>query len=51
MAQFRCGNTQLELMLGAWKGVPHAERLYWGYDLGKVEDEEHLFFVSKYIES
>jgi len=28
LAQFRCGNTQLEVMLGAWKGVPYVERLY-----------------------
>jgi hypothetical protein len=33
-------------MLGAWKGVPYAERLCQGYDLGKVEDEEHLLFIS-----
>jgi len=32
-------------VLGAWKGVPYAERLCRGYDLGKVEDEEHLLLV------
>jgi hypothetical protein len=36
---------QLEAMLGAWKGVPYAERLCRGYDLGKVEDEEHLLLI------
>jgi hypothetical protein len=45
LAWFWCGNTQLEVMLGAWKGVPYAKRLCWGYDLGKVEDEEHLLLV------
>jgi hypothetical protein len=28
-----------------WKGVPYIERFCQGYDLGKVEDEEHLFLV------
>jgi len=23
LIQFRCGNTQLEVVLGAWKGVPY----------------------------
>jgi hypothetical protein len=32
-------------MLGAWKGMPYAERLCQGYNLGKVEDEEHLLRV------
>ncbi len=45
LARFQCGNSQLEVLLGAWKGVPYAERLCRGYDLGKVEDEEHLFLV------
>jgi hypothetical protein len=45
LAQLQCGNTQLEIMLGAWKGVPYTKRLCWGCDLGKVKDEEHLFFV------
>ncbi len=45
LAWFQCGNTQLEVVLGAWKGVPYVERLCQGYDLGKVEDEKHLFFV------
>ncbi len=27
LAQFQCGNTQLEVVLGAWKGVPYIERL------------------------
>jgi hypothetical protein len=44
LVQFQCGNTQLEVVLGAWKGVPYAERLCRG-DLGKVEDEEHLLLV------
>jgi hypothetical protein len=25
--------------------MPYIERLCWGCDLGKVEDEEHLLFV------
>jgi hypothetical protein len=45
LAQFWCGNTQLQVVLSAWKGVPYAERLFWGYNLGKVEDEEHLLLV------
>jgi hypothetical protein len=45
LARFRCGNTQLEVVLGAWKGMPYAERLCRGYDLGKVEDEEHLLLI------
>jgi hypothetical protein len=45
LAWFRCGNSQLEVVLGAWKGVPYVERFCRGYDLGKVEDEEHLFLV------
>ncbi len=45
LAQFWCGNMQLEVVLGAWKGLPYTKKLCWGYDLGKVEDEEHLFFV------
>jgi hypothetical protein len=45
LARFWCGNTQLEVVLGAWKGVPHAKRLCWGCDLGKVEDEKHLLLV------
>jgi hypothetical protein len=36
---------QLEVVLSAWKGMPYAERLCRGYDLGKVEDEEHLFLI------
>jgi hypothetical protein len=39
LAQFRCGNTQLEVVLGAWKGVPYVKRLCRGCNLGKVEDE------------
>jgi hypothetical protein len=42
---FRCGNTQLEIVLGAWKGMPYAERLCRGCDLGKVKNEEHLLLV------
>ncbi len=45
LAWFRCGNTQLEAVLGAWKGVPYAERLCRGCDLGKVKDEEHLLLI------
>jgi hypothetical protein len=45
MAQFWYGNTYLEVMLGAWKGVPYAKRFYQDYDLGKVEDEKHLLLV------
>jgi len=44
-ARFRCGNTQLEAVLGVWKGVPYTEKLCRGYNLGKVEDEEHLFLI------
>jgi hypothetical protein len=44
-AQFWCGNTQLEVVLGAWKGMPNAKRLCQSCDLGKVEDERHLLFV------
>jgi hypothetical protein len=28
-----------------WKGVPYVEKLYRGFDLGKVKDEEHLLLV------
>jgi hypothetical protein len=45
LAWFRCGNTQLEAILGAWKGVPYAERLCRSCNLGKVEDEEHLLLI------
>jgi len=45
LTRFWCDNTQLEVMLGAWKGVPYIETLYQGCDLGKVEDEKHLFLV------
>ncbi len=45
LAQFQRGNTQLEVVLGVWKGVPYAGRLCRGCDLGKVEDEEHLLLV------
>jgi hypothetical protein len=27
LAQFRCGNTQLEVMLGVWKGMPYTKKL------------------------
>jgi hypothetical protein len=36
---------QLEVVLGVWKGVPYAKKLCQSYDLGKVEDEEHLLLV------
>ncbi len=36
---------QFEVVLGAWKGVPYAKKLCRSYDLGKVEDEEHLFLI------
>jgi len=45
LVQFRCGNTQLEVVLGVWKGVPYTERLCRGYNLGKVKNEEHLLLV------
>jgi hypothetical protein len=45
LAWFRCDNTQLEAVLGAWKGMPYTKRLCRSYDLGKVEDEEHLLFI------
>jgi hypothetical protein len=45
LAWFRCGNMQLEVVLGAWKGVPYAEKLCQGYNLGKVEDEEHFLLI------
>jgi len=45
LAQFQCGNTQLEAVLGVWKGVPYTERLCQGYDLGGVEDEKHLLLI------
>jgi hypothetical protein len=32
-------------MLSVWKGVPYVEKLCQGYDLEKVEDEEHLLLV------
>jgi hypothetical protein len=45
LARFRCGNSQLKVVLGSRKGVPYVERLCRNCDLGKVEDEEHLFLV------
>jgi hypothetical protein len=36
---------QFEVVLGVWKGVPYAERLCQGFDLGKVKDEEHLVLI------
>jgi hypothetical protein len=45
LAQFWCGNINLEVILSAWKDVPYAKRLCWGCNLGKVEDEEHLLLV------
>ncbi len=42
---FQCDNMQLEVVLGAWKGVPYAERFCRSCDLGKVEDEEHLLLI------
>ncbi len=45
LAQIRCGNSQLEVVLGAWKDVPYAKRLCRGCDLRKLEDEEHLLLV------
>jgi hypothetical protein len=46
LTQFRCGNSQLEVVLGAWKGMPYVKKLCRDYDLGKVENEEHLLLVS-----
>ncbi len=45
LAWFRCDNSQFEVVLGAWKGMPYIERLCRGCDLGKVKDEEHLLLV------
>jgi hypothetical protein len=45
LSQFRCDNSHLQVMLGAWKGMPYTKRLCWGYNLGKVEDEKHLLLV------
>jgi len=45
LARFWCDNSQFEVVLGAWKGVPYSKRFCQGYDLGKVEDEEHLLLV------
>jgi len=45
LARFRCDNSQLEVVLGPWKGVPYAKRFCQGCDLGKVKDEEHLLLV------
>jgi hypothetical protein len=45
LARFWCDNMQLEVVLGAWKGVPYAERLCRGCDLGKVKDEIHLLLI------
>jgi hypothetical protein len=45
LARFRCGNSKLEVVLDAWKGVPYAKRLCQGCDLGKVEDEKHLLLI------
>jgi hypothetical protein len=45
LLRVQCGNSQLEVVLGAWKGVPYVERFCQGYNLGKVEDEEHLLLV------
>jgi hypothetical protein len=45
LARFWCGNMQLDIMLGAWKGMPYAEKLCRGCNLGKVKDEEHLLLV------
>jgi hypothetical protein len=42
LAWFRCGNLQLEVVLSVWKGVPYTKRLCRSYDLGEVEDEDHL---------
>ncbi len=45
LAQFWYGNSQFEVGLGVWKGVPYTKRLYQGYELGKVEDEKHLLLI------
>ncbi len=45
MAWFHYDNSQLEVMLGAWKGVPYIEKFCQGCDLGKVKDEEHLLLL------
>jgi hypothetical protein len=46
LTRCQCGNTQLEVVLSVCKGVPYAERLCRGCDLGKIEDEEHLLLVN-----
>ncbi len=35
LARFRCGNSQFKVVLSAWKGVPYAERLCRGCNLGR----------------
>jgi hypothetical protein len=45
LARFRCGNTQFEIMLGSWKGMPYAKRFCQGCNLGKVKDEKHLLLA------
>ncbi len=45
LTQFRCDNTQFEVVLGVWKSVSYVERLCQGYDLRKVEDEKHQLLV------
>ncbi len=45
LARFWCGNMQLMVVLGAWKGMPYTERLCQRCNLGKVEDEEHLLLT------
>jgi len=42
---FGVTTRSFEVVLGAWKGVPYSKRFCQGYDLGKVEDEEHLLLV------
>ncbi len=50
LARFQCGNSRLEVVLGAWKGVPYVKKLCQGCDLGKVEDEKHLLLVCPSIQ-
>ncbi len=45
LAHFQCDNSQLEVVLTAWKGMSYVKRFCWGCDLGKVEDEKHLLLV------
>jgi hypothetical protein len=36
---------EFEVVLGVRKGMPYAEKICRGCDLGKVEDEKHLLLA------